>query len=326
MALRSARCSSTSHDPEVLFLLFYRAAGRITDNVSLVHNVFYLAGFPLVGWSALVVLRRELHVAWPLAAAGAIVFCWLPYHFIRLEHLHLSNYVAVPIAAWLMLRVGGERPPFFERGRLGAAAPAVWLAAVLVAVTSIYYAFFAVILIAGVGAIQGIAVRSWRPAASALLVVASIATVLSVALTPVLRYRAAAGANPAVAARSVAENDTIPLRPIHLVLPSASHTSAPLASFSRTYNGPASYTNNENRVAALGLIGAAGFVLLLLHLLTGDRVLGNPRRGDACVPTSLPCCSGCRAVWGHSWPCSSPRSSGRSIASASSSRSSPLRR
>ena len=258
--------------PEVLFLLFYRAAGRITDNVSLVHNLFYLAGFPLVAWSALAVLRRELHVAWPLAAAGAIVFCWLPYHFLRLEHLHLSNYVAVPIAAWLMLRVGGERPPFFERGRLGAAAPAVWLAAVLVAVTSIYYAFFAVILIAGVGAIQGIAVRSWRPAASALLVVASIGTVLSVALIPVLRYRAAAGANPAVAARSVAENDFYSLRPIHLVLPSASHTSARLASFSRTYNGPASYPN-ENQFAALGLIGAVGFVLLLLHLLTGDRVL-----------------------------------------------------
>ena len=100
-------------------------------------------------------LRRELHVAWPLAVAGAIVFCWLPYHFLRLEHLHLSNYVAVPIAAWLMLRVGGERPPFFESGGLDAPPSAVWLAVALVALTSIYYAFFAVVLIAGVGAIQG---------------------------------------------------------------------------------------------------------------------------------------------------------------------------
>ena len=148
---RSARPFFDFPRSEVLFLLFYRAAGLVTDNVALIHNVFYFAGFPLVAWSALAVLRRELHVAWPLAVAGAIVFCWLPYHFLRLEHLHLSNYVAVPIAAWLMLRVGGERPPFFERGRLGAATPAVWLAVALVAVTSIYYAFFAVVLIAGVG-------------------------------------------------------------------------------------------------------------------------------------------------------------------------------
>ena len=191
---------------EILFLLFYRAAGLVTANIALIHNVFYVAGFPLVAWSALAVLRRELHVAWPLAVAGAIVFCWLPYHFLRLEHLHLSNYVAVPIAAWLMLRVGGERPPFFERGRLGAATPAVWLAVALVAVTSIYYAFFAVVLIAGVGAIQAIAARSWRPAASALLVVASIGTALSIALIPVIRYRAADGANP-VGRRPVARGE-----------------------------------------------------------------------------------------------------------------------
>jgi phosphoglycerol transferase len=259
---------------EILFLLFYRAAGLVTANIALIHNVFYLAGFPLVAWSALAVLRRELRAAWPLAVAGAIVFCWLPYHFLRLEHLHLSNYVAVPIAAWLMLRVGGERPPFFERGRLGAAPPAVWLAVALVALTSIYYAFFAVVLIAGVGAIHAVATRSWRPALSALIVVACIGTGVAIALTPAIRNRAAEGANPSVAARSVGESGTYALRPIHLLLPSASHTSAALASFARTYN--ASEPINENQVAALGFIGAAGFVLLLLHVFTGNRVLPPP--------------------------------------------------
>ena len=203
-ARRSARPFFDFPRPEVLFLLFYRAAGLVTANIALIHNVFYLAGFPLVAWSALAVLRRELHVAWPLAVAGAIVFCWLPYHFLRLEHLHLSNYVAVPIAAWLMLRVGGERPPFFERGRLGAATPAVWLAVALVAADQhLLRVFRGGALIAGVGAIEAIAARSWRPAASALLVVACIGTALAIALTPVLRYRAAEGANPVRRRRSV---------------------------------------------------------------------------------------------------------------------------
>jgi phosphoglycerol transferase len=256
---------------EVFFLLFYRTAGLITSNVALTHNVFYLAGFPLVAWSALAVLRRELHVAWPLAVAGAIVFCWLPYHFLRLEHLHLSNYVAVPIAAWLMLRVGGERPPFFERGGIDAATPALWLAMAVVALTSSYYAFFAVVLIVGVGAIQALAARSWRPAGSALLVAACIGLALTIALTPVIRYRAVEGLNRLAVARSLRESDVYSLRPIHLLLPSASHTSATLASFARTYN--ASEPLNENQVAALGFIGAAGFVLLLLHLFTGNRIL-----------------------------------------------------
>ena len=109
------------------------AAGRITDNVSLVHNVFYLAGFR---WSAgppwsCCVASCTWRGRWRRRAQSFSAGCRITS--IRLEHLHLSNYVAVPIAAWLMLRVGGERPPFFERGRLGAAAPAVWLAAVLVA-------------------------------------------------------------------------------------------------------------------------------------------------------------------------------------------------
>jgi phosphoglycerol transferase len=246
----------------------------VTTNVALIHNVFYFAGFPLVAWSALAVLRRELRVAWPLAVAGAIVFCWLPYHFLRLEHLHLSNYAVVPIATWLVLRVAGVRPPFFERGRLGPAAPLVWVAVALVAATSIYYAFFAVVLIAGVGALEAIVTRSARPAASALLTVASIVAALAIALSPALRYRAAEGPNPAVAARSVAENDIYSLRPIHLLLPYEGHRFAPVAAFARTYNASAPFTN-ENRMAALGIVATLGFALLLLHLLTGSRVLPN---------------------------------------------------
>jgi phosphoglycerol transferase len=257
---------------EVLFLLFYRAASMVTTDVALIHNVFYLAGFPLVAWSALAVLRGELRVAWPLAVAGGIVFCWLPYHFLRLEHLHLSNYAAVPVAAWLVIRVGSGRPPFFERGQLGPGTPAVWVALALVAATSIYYAFFAMVLVAGVGAVQSIIARSVRPAASALLIVLLIGAALAIALSPALRYRIAEGPNPGVAARSIAENDIYSLRPIHLLLPSDSHRFAPLAALARTYNASAPFTN-ENRLAALGLIGSSGFVFLLVYLLTGNRAV-----------------------------------------------------
>ncbi len=257
---------------EVAFLLFYRAAGVFTANVALIHNVFYFAGFPLAAWSALAVLRSELRVAWPLAAAGGIVFCWLPYHFLRLEHLHLANYAAVPIAVWLVLRVAGERPPFFERGRLGPATTFVWVGIALVAATSIYYAFFAVVLVAAVGVLEALAARSPRPAASAVLVIAAIGAALAIALAPALRYRAVAGSNPAVAARSVIEVETYSLRPIHLLLPSDSDGLSPLSSVARTYNASAPLIN-ENRYAALGVIGALGFVLLLLHLSSGNRVL-----------------------------------------------------
>jgi phosphoglycerol transferase len=261
---------------EVLFLLFYRVAGMVSANAALIHNAFYLAGFPLVAWSALAVLRQGFHVSWPLAVAGAMAFSWLPYHFLRLEHLHLSNYAVVPVAAWLVLRVSGERPPFFERGRLALAAPAVWVALLLVASSSIYYAFFAMVLVAGAGALEALAARSLRPAVSAALTVASLGVILAIVLAPALRYRAAAGPNATVAVRSIAENDIYALRPIHLLLPSDQHRFASLSAPARAYNAAATFSN-ENRLASLGLIGALGFVLLLLQLLTGGRVLPDDR-------------------------------------------------
>jgi phosphoglycerol transferase len=258
--------------PEVLFLLFYRSAGAFTSNVALIHNLFYLVGFPVVAWSALAVLRGELRVAWPLAVAGAFLFTWLPYHSQRLAHLHLSNYAVVPVAAWLLLRVTADRPPFFEQGRLRPAAAAVWLAVVALAWTSIYYTFFAIVLLAAAGVLEGIVARSLRPVASALLVSLAVAAALAVALAPVLRQRAIDGANPDAATRSFAESDVYALRPIHLVLPSDRHWLAPLASPARTYN-PSAPLINENRTAALGITGAVGFLLLLAHLLTGHRSL-----------------------------------------------------
>jgi len=262
--------------PEALFLLMLRGAGVFTSNVVLVQNLFYFAGFFLVAWSALLVLRSQLHISWPLAVVGALAFSWLPYHFARIDHLFLSNYMVVPIAAALILRVSDHRPPFFEQGRLRLAHPGVWLALVVIASTSIYYAFFAIVLIAAEGLIGSIAARSVRPAASALLLVGCLAVLLALVLTPSLRHRTVEGTNPLVAVRSVAESDMYALRPLHLLLPYGGHRFEPLGALTRTYNASA-HDINENRTAALGLIGAAGFLLLLAHALTGNRVLpGTP--------------------------------------------------
>ena len=140
--------------PEMAFLLFHRLAGAFTSNVALVHNLFYFAGFPLVAWSALAVLRGELRVAWPLAVAGAVTFCWLPYHFLRIEHLFLSNYMVVPVAAWLMLRVRRPATAVLRARAVGAGGAARLAGVALLASTSLYYAFFAIVLICAGGVLE----------------------------------------------------------------------------------------------------------------------------------------------------------------------------
>src|SRR6476659_3672203 len=129
----------------------------------------------------------------------------------------------VHIEAALIIRVSDHRPPFFDQGRLRLAHPGVWLALVLIAWTSIYYAFFAIVLIAAEGLIGSIAARSVRPAASALLLVGCLAALLALALTPSLRHRTVEGPNSLVAVRSVAESDVYALRALHLLMPYGGH-------------------------------------------------------------------------------------------------------
>ena len=255
--------------PETLYLLCYKVAGLFTRDIALIHNLFYLAGFPLVACSALFVLRSSLRLAWPLAIAGGQIYSWLPYHFARIEHLFLSNYLVVPIGVWLMLRVCGDRPPFFERGRFSSASAGVWVAVALIASTSLYYGFFTLVLLLGTALLESVAARSWRTLTSAMLVAVCLCGAIAINVAPSLSYRVREGANLVAAARSVNEADLYALRPVQLLLPYEGHRVPLMRQAARAYNEP----RNETRYAALGVIGALGFLLLLAHLLTGHRVL-----------------------------------------------------
>lgn len=258
--------------PEVLHLAFYRFAGLFTQNIALIHNLFFGLGFHFVALSALAVLRRGFGLSWPLAVAGALLFTFLPFHFIRLEHLFLSSYYVVPIAAWLVLQVSGERPPFHESGRLGAGRWTVWVACAVLASTSIYYAFFGLCLIFAAGLLESLRIRAWKHLVSGGLVCALVGGVVLVNLAPSLMHRHTEGRNTEVAARPMHEVEVYALRPLQLVLPSNQHRSPTLAGWTRAYEASATFVN-ENQTSTLGLLGSAGFLLMLLALLSGHRSL-----------------------------------------------------
>lgn len=258
--------------PEVLHLAFIRFAGVFTQDIALVHNLFYALGFHLVALSALAVLRRGFDLSWPLAVAGALLFSFLPFHFFRLEHLFLSSYYVVPIAAWLVLKVASEHPPFFEAGHPGTGRWTVWVACAVLASTSIYYAFFGLCLILATGALEALRRRVWQPLGSATLICALLSGLVMANLAPSLLHRYAQGRNPEVAVRPMQEVDVYALRPLQMMLPSFQHRSPTLSTWTRKYEAGTPFVN-ENRSAALGLLGSAGLLLMLLALLAGHRVM-----------------------------------------------------
>lgn len=265
--------------PEVLHLLLIRIMALFTDNIALVHNAFFLLGFHAVGLSALWVLRATFRLDWPLAVAGALLFACLPYHFFRLTHLFLSNYFVVPIAIWLMFQVAhapiqpiGPVTGFLSR-------PGVWLAAAVVASTSVYYAYFAVLLTLAAGLLAALSGKQLHRLALAAVASAAIGIFVAINVAPSLHYKLSRGPNPEVAKRNLHELDLFALSPALMLLPLHEHQFAPLGAPARKYVSEAAFIN-ENQFAWLGTLGAVGFIFLLLRLLSGEKLGPGQRALD----------------------------------------------
>ena len=258
--------------PEVLHLALFWLISKVTHNLALIHNTFYFLSFYLVALSALTVLRGAFLLRWPLAIAGALLFTFLPFHFYRLDHLFLANYYAVPAAAWLVVRSHPTPSPWCPTGRPYLSHWPTWAACVLVASTSIYYAFFALYLILAMGALDAWRTANFKPLLDKLKVAALIVGLVAINLAPTLLYRASEGVNAEVATRSPAEVEIYALRPMQMLLPPEGHRSKMLASWTHRHESHMPYVN-ENRSAALGLLGSIGVVLLLLLFISQHAVL-----------------------------------------------------
>ncbi|MCJ7439407.1 MAG: hypothetical protein MUP97_16820 [Acidimicrobiia bacterium] len=251
-------------------LLTVKTIGVFTGDPALVMNVFFLMTFPLTSLGAYIAMR-VLGVQIALAAALGILYSVLPYHFQRGEpHLFLSAYFVVPLACAVLIRQMDTRTmarlprrgiplrdTILSRGTVGAL-----VVALLVAGTGLYYAFFFVALAAVVGVLGGIRARSVWPVLSAGLLAGVVIAVIALTNVPSLLYQADHGANAQVANnRATIDVDNYGLKIANLVLPVTGHRIDALAELkAEALGGPVPSEGTE----ALGLIGAAGFVGLLV--------------------------------------------------------------
>ena len=256
---------SLGGDP--LNVLVFKFLGLFTSDSAVVMNVFFLLTFPAVGLAAYLVLRR-LTLSVPVAIACSILYALLPYHFTRGEgHLLLSAYYAVPLGAYLVLSVLGDRVLF--AGRRVVLGTVALCAVIAFASASYYYSAFTVLLVASAAALRAIATRSRRPLVQGGGVVAVIVGLSLLTLLPSFAYWAANGTNSAVAHRSVFESELYGLKFAQLVLPIENHRIGPLARARETYDGwfprtEATFDTPLGIVAAIGFVGLLGLCLVQL--------------------------------------------------------------
>jgi phosphoglycerol transferase len=270
-----------------LHFLAIKLLGRVVPDPAALYNVYYLLTFPLTTLTTLFALRR-FRLSYAVAVTAALLFTFLPLHFARLIHYFLACYYVVPLTGMVVLQV--YLGQFHTRRGEDGTAEGRWALAgrwlvglvtcALTGMAGIYYAAFGCffLLVAGLGALFARRGRLAFGAALALILAVCVSTGLT--LSPSLLYKYHNGPNPAAVERGACEAEIYGLRITQLLLPVTEHHVPLLARFKRCYNRTAPLVN-ENDTASLGVVGSAGFLLLLAWLLLRRRAAGPPGLLDA---------------------------------------------
>lgn len=264
-------------------LLILKALGIIFGDYAHALNLYFLLGFPVTAIASYFVIR-SFSASRALSIGGAIVFTFIPFHFLRLGHLFYTWYFVVPLFAWYSLRISAGTPLFFNSLETRNSKAVTALILIGMSCFGVYYAFFGVVMFFAAGCIGSLQQKSKKHLFSALIAT-SIVTVGVVAnIAPNYLYRFEHGANPEVAQRAPAHSEILGLKITQLLLPRPGHRSEMLAEVTRKYSGHFPLVN-ENSFASLGLIGSFGFMLLLgVLLLNGSQ---KPENHNAFVLNTL---------------------------------------
>jgi phosphoglycerol transferase len=240
----------------------------LTPNFAVTVNLFFILGFPLTALTSAWVMR-QFRLSWPLVFAGSLLYTFAPYHFLRgQQHIWLSAYYPVPlmilVVFWLL-----EGVPLFETrksgwpGRPTRKGLVAILICILVSCTGVYYALFGIFFIFIASLLR---CRTLKSLAPPVLIAAVIFAVLAANALPTVIHGLQHGKNPHVASHYGAEAEFFALRVMQMILPVMHHRVDAFAKFAAEYYNNAPFMT-ENATACLGLVGTAGFLLLLSWLI-----------------------------------------------------------
>lgn len=262
---------------EGFHIVVLKILAAITNSYAASFNLFYLSSFALIAAVSYAVMRF-LGLSKALAVAGAVIYSVIPFHFLRLAHLFLASYVAIPIAVGLAYLA-------WRRGMGDMAAAGGWrrgvllVGAAIIGSAGVYYAAFACALLGASAVSAAFNRKSVSTLAPATGLIAVIGLVVALNLAPHFVPSSDAGrATNAISVRQVADSELYALRPTLLLLPTPGHRWAPLAAIGDRYS-QVMLLVNENRTAALGTLGSIG--LLLLLLATWRRMATDDARANS---------------------------------------------
>ena len=257
-------------------LLIIKLFSLLSGSTFAAVNLFFLSSFPAV-FAASFVVGRAFGLFRSFAFVGAVLFAFLPFHFMRLGHLFYAWYFVVPFFFYLSFFVF----QFLGDSDWRKKGFAIWLkrAALvlgLLALSSfgVYYTLFGVIVVSLGGLLGWFKTRQLKAPMRALLVVFVLVAGVALNVAPNIIGKYQNGANPEVAQRLPVEAEIYSFKLMQLILPRADHRISWVGNFTRYYNSNFPLIN-ENSTSVLGVVGSLGLLmsfLLLVSSLVGVKI------------------------------------------------------
>ncbi len=250
-------------------------AGFTKDHI-LIRNLIAIASFPLVTVTSLFVMRR-LGIRDSVALVASLLYAFISFHHAQLgaDVLVAVGYFTVPIATLLALLLFENAPLFvthhatgskWRRDRKSLVIGGVCL---LMGLTgSVYFPVFSGFILAVAAGFAALLHRSKLPAIRGALMIFLVAAALGANLLPSILHQWRHG-QPAVQHLGPEAAESYGLKIVQLLLPGTGHRLPALQRLSDGYAKVAPCVT-ENRTAYLGIIGAAGFLVLLYTLMRGE--------------------------------------------------------
>ena len=239
--------------------------GMITGQSYAATNLFFLLSFPVIVMTAFATLRSIKVNAW-FSLSGALIYAFIPFHFLRIGHLFYTWYFVVPVFFYIAIRLFYFKSIDFSILKQLKYSVACLIGLIVIASFGVYYALFGIFVVL-LGAIAG-AIRNKSYSTFLLGIAATSAITLGVILniSTNLLHSYQSNKNSEVAVRSIADSEIYGFKLAQLILPQASHHIEALAKKTATYNSSTPLTN-ENITSSLGLVGTVGLLILFVCLL-----------------------------------------------------------
>lgn len=282
-----------------LNLLLMRAIALFTSDFATVINLYILLTYPITAVCAFVATRR-LGATRPSAALVGLLYAFLNYHLRGQVILLLMGFYALPFAILLAIRVF-QGTALFER-RPGGSGVRGWMSrrtiatlatALAIGSTGLYFAAFALVLLA-TAAIVSLFVRSGRRAGvSGLVACGAVLTVVALNNLPSLLHRASNGVNEIATARGPGESELYGLTLTRLVFPPQTHRVGFARDLAERYEAGTKLPLASEQSAYLGIVSVVGLCALFVFMLAaaaGSMSLASRRRYGplaACAVTAF---------------------------------------